>query len=74
MSENEFIRAADCLHRAESTHNEAERQTWLTLAQGWLLISRYEEVPGRRSAAKLLTKDEARWVVAKVVKLPELVR
>ena len=32
----------------------------------------YEEEPGRRSAAKLLSKDEARRGAANISKLPEL--
>jgi hypothetical protein len=37
-------------------------------------LRRFEEEPGRRAAAKLLTKGEARRIAVNITKLPELVR
>jgi hypothetical protein len=51
---------------------EQEAASWCDHNGQRLAYVYFEEEPGRRSLAKLLTKDESRRIAANVAKVPEL--
>jgi len=48
---NEYrLRAEECLQKANLAKNEGDKRTWLTLFNGWLLLSDLRKTTEQRSA------------------------
>jgi hypothetical protein len=48
---NEYrLRAEECLQKANLAKNEADKRTWLTLFNGWLLLSNLRQTTEQRLA------------------------
>jgi hypothetical protein len=61
----------------KSIRNPVKRRNLCPYFQSWISpapdkIRRFEDAPGRRLAAKLLTEDEARRIADNAAKLPDL--
>jgi hypothetical protein len=74
MGEESAVVALDCRHFPPPWVVEEQSVCFVVKDHSGQALGYFyfEEEPGRRSAAKVLTKDEARQIAANFTKLPEL--
>jgi hypothetical protein len=58
---DEYRRNAEyCQHMADGTHNEAEKRSWLSLAQSWLKMIRQSPAVGAKQTAPGARPDDSK--------------